>query len=329
VVVAVIVTRQDAVAYSVAISVVGVLFALPAMAVASRALKLHRARPTHVREVVVGGLPLYTTDIFLAVYVTVDLVLLSLLADERDVGLYAAPLRIFSTLLFLPNVLGIVLFPRLSHSFTSNPRYFVTLAYWSLASVFIAAVPISIAGSMLSGEAAVVIFGGSFADSGAVSIALALSIVPTSLNVVLARVFVAADRQLHWTAIMAVALGAKVVLNLVFIPLFARQFENAALGAATGLVGVELLMTVAGLLFIPRLVRAQLTAAKLWRAGVCGGLAMLGLLVGYLVEPLLAGFVALAVYGIAGFATGLLPRSRRELRMPITLLRSHSEEVEV
>lgn len=329
IVIAVIVGRQNAVVYAIATSVIGTLVAVPAMVVAFRALKLHTARPRHVRQVVLGGLPLYTTDIFLAVYVTVDLVLLSLLAEERDVGLYAAPLRIFSTLLFLPNVLGIVLLPRLSHTFATNGRYFATLAYWSLASVFIAAVPISIAGSMLSGEAAVVIFGHSFADSGAVSIALALSIVPTSLNVVLARVFIAADRQLYWTGIMAVALAAKVVLNLAFIPLFAHEFDNAALGAAVGLVGVELLMMVAGLLLIPRLVRGELTTRKLARAVFCGGMAMLALLAGYLAEPWTAGFLALAVYAVCGFATGLLPRSRSQLRMPVTLLRSHGEEVEV
>ncbi|MGE5594536.1 MAG: oligosaccharide flippase family protein, partial [Hyphomicrobiales bacterium] len=141
---AVIVTGTGVIAYATANAVLTVAGALPMIAVALRAVGIRGRRANRVREVVVAGLPLYTTDVFLVLYMTTDLVLLSLLATEREVGLYAAPMRIFGTLLFLPNVVAVVLFPRLAHAHRSDPDHFLTVSYWSLVCVWLAAIPISL-----------------------------------------------------------------------------------------------------------------------------------------------------------------------------------------
>ncbi|MGE5594442.1 MAG: flippase [Hyphomicrobiales bacterium] len=204
------------------------------------------------RYLVVESIPFCAINIFVIVYLAVDVLLLSVLSGETAVGIYTAPSRIFGTLLFAPTIITTVVFPRMAASFRDAPEGLQQLARGTMRLVVGITLPVAVLAVGTSGPVLVALIGDGFGQSGPVIALLALSLVPTSLNMVAHRILTAADRQRIWTIVMLVGLAAKVALDLALIPLAGHLWGNPALGAALGLVLVETAMMLTGLAYLPR-----------------------------------------------------------------------------
>ncbi|MBK6664397.1 MAG: polysaccharide biosynthesis C-terminal domain-containing protein [Thermoflexaceae bacterium] len=221
---------------------------------------MHRVLPfrpwtfslSQARYLILASLPFSTANVFVVVYLAVDTLLLSLLSGETAVGIYTAPSRIFGTLLFAPTIVTMVVFPRMAASFHDGPTQIARLARATLALVIGITLPVAVMTVGVGDEGLVWLIGRGFSDSGPVVVLLALGLVPTSVNMVAHRILIAVDRQRIWTIVILVALGAKVALGVILIPLFDRLFDSAALGAAASLLAVEGGMMLVAFYYMPR-----------------------------------------------------------------------------
>lgn len=204
------------------------------------------------RYLVLESIPFCAINVFVVAYLAVDTLLLSVLAGEMAVGIYTAPSRIFGTLLFAPTIITTVVFPRMAASFRSEPHALERLARETIRIVVAITFPVAVLAVGTSGALLVTLIGDGFTQSGPVIALLAVSLVPTGLNMVAHRILTAADRQRLWTVVMVVGLVAKIALDLALIPLAERLWGNPALGAAIGLVLVEAGMMITAFVALPR-----------------------------------------------------------------------------
>jgi len=97
-----------------------------------------------VRHVALAGLPFMGWTVFQTLYGQTDPIVLSLVADDRTVGWYAAAFRLIGTTMFLPTALATALLPTLSRLHHENPAEFRRLARRLLALVMLCGVPIAL-----------------------------------------------------------------------------------------------------------------------------------------------------------------------------------------
>lgn len=204
------------------------------------------------KSLLARSVPFFAISALWILYTSVDVLLLSKLSGSDSVGIYSTPMRLFGTMLFIPVTITTVLFPRLSAAHVQDTGYMARVSARTLAATVTISFLMAIAGVGLSDRMFVSLLGDSFAEhTGAVVVALSISIVPTSINVVAARMALASDRQSAISWIGGWALLGKVVLALALIPTFDSALGNAALGAAVGMVVTEAAMAVAMLKLLP------------------------------------------------------------------------------
>ena len=91
-----------------------------------------------------------------------------------------------------------------------------------------------------------------FTNSGPILGVLGIVLIFTYLNILFGQILICLDRQRALTVVMAAATLATIPLDLLFIPLCVRFFNNAALGGAFSFVVTELGMLVAMVRLLPR-----------------------------------------------------------------------------
>lgn len=242
------------------------------------------------------SMPFLMASIFFTLYTSTDVILLSRLADESAVGIYSAPMRLFGTMLFVPVTITTVIFPRLSALHATNGDKGSSLCRATLKLSVFASLTLSLAVVSFSDAALVGVLGESFKGSGPVFVLLAMSLVPTSISIVASRMIFAADRQAVVSILGACAFVAKVALGFLLIPFADARWGNPALGAAAGLVLIEIGMTVGMLRALPRGLLNADARSFFTRLGTAAiGAAVVTAFV-YTVSPFAAGAAGVAVY---------------------------------
>jgi O-antigen/teichoic acid export membrane protein len=205
-----------------------------------------------MRSLITGGLPYWGTGLFVMIYTWVDGLMLSLMDTTTVVGWYAVATRLVTNLLFLPTILATALFPAAAHAFAQDRTAANVLLRRGFRLQTNLSLPLA-AGAVLLGPSAVtLLFGPSYARAGPVVAVLALTLIPTYINMFAGQALAAMDRQSAWTRVMGVMCLVNPAINLVTIPLGRRLAGNGALGAAWALLATELLVTLAALVLLPR-----------------------------------------------------------------------------
>lgn len=251
-----------------------------------------------IRALALAGLPFLAINVIWAVYTSLDPLLLSWLGDQQAVGIYAAPMRIFGTLMFIPVALTTVVFPRLSalHDSSGERDEFKAFSGDLLRLSLVTSALVSVGAVGFSDDVLVRILGHEFERSGPVIVVMALSLLPTSMSMVCVRIAYASDRQHQVSAIGAAALVVRLVLAVVCIPLFAARWSNPALGGAVSLLVVECGMAVA----MARLLPPSVATRGYWRFSLRTILAMVAALA--FLAALAPATGSLAASVAAGFA---------------------------
>ncbi len=237
-----------------------------------------------------------------------EIVILSLLATPREVGLFSAGMRIAELGLLLPDVFMINVFPVLSGAFRTAEDVF---ARWQRIAVrAMLAYSLPLAACLLVGADDIVrlLFGDGFETAATVLRLLALNIVFFSLGAVFWRSLVARDGQRENVVIQSAMAVTRVGLGIVLIiPLSAVGAGIA--GAATAGLNWWLLARATGragapervlALAWPFLPPAAVTAATAW------------ILLDRVPTPV-ALFAAALVYVPAALATGAINAEDRSL----------------
>jgi O-antigen/teichoic acid export membrane protein len=204
-----------------------------------------------IRSVFQASLPYFLVSIGMVLYAQVDIVIISLLADATTIGWYGTATRLFGTLLFIPNVFVIALFPALSRSYTGSPTGPNRLAQKSLNLLMLVGVPIGFGMAVLATPIVVLLYGPAFVKSGPVLAVLGMLLIVTYVNMLLGFLLISMDRQKTLAVVMLAMTLATMILDFILVPWAVRVFANGALGGALSYVVTEAAILIAGVALLP------------------------------------------------------------------------------
>jgi O-antigen/teichoic acid export membrane protein len=285
-----------------------------------RLLGRDNLRPTwsQARQMLRASIPYLLSDAFVVIYMQVDVVVLSLMLDERAVGWYGSARQLFGTLLFVPTIVVTAIFPTLSRLYASESggeaatggeatRTLRQYMRRSFDLLMLLSVPIGLGIAVIANPLVVTLFGPGFANSGPVLAVLGVVMILTSQNMLVGRFLVATDRQRQWIAAQAVMGLATIALDLVLVPWCQTAFANGALGGALSYVVTELALLAVGIVLLPKgslTMRNASVAARSLAAGLVMVAATWWLRDRFLLIPIAVGAV---VYVLALWALRAVP----------------------
>lgn len=165
-----------------------------------------------------AGFPFLLIGMFFILDNQLDVVLLSRLQDEYQVGLYGAASTVISALILIPFAFQTAVFPVMSRLYATAPTVLERLYDQSLKYLILAGLPIAVGVTMLASEIVMLAFGSEFAPSARVLQILIWSLFLIFLNVPNSRLLVASDRQRTIAMFLLTSLTINVALNLLLIP---------------------------------------------------------------------------------------------------------------
>jgi O-antigen/teichoic acid export membrane protein len=211
-----------------------------------------RFNPEIVKWLYQSSLPYLLSSVFLVVYMRVDVIILSWLATEKEIGWYSAASTLFGTLLFVPTIFMTAVFPALARVYVSGADATFKMLRKSLDLLLIIGIPIGLGVLTIASPLAVLLYGPDFAGSGPILSLMGIVVIFTYLTILLGQYLVSIDRQVTWTWVMAIATFATVPLDLLFIPWCRDALGNGAIGGALSFIVTELGMVIAGFIFLPK-----------------------------------------------------------------------------
>jgi O-antigen/teichoic acid export membrane protein len=293
--------------------------AVSATAVVRRIAARSRPRRRVCAMLLAGGLPFLVGQAALAVYGQIDMVLLSFFTRDAVIGWYAAALRLMSVAQFLPSMLAIVVYPMLSANAVRSER-FNAVTRQALRLLLLVNLPIA-TGIALLPDRAIHLLGypASFDHSVVPLVLLTVGTPMIALDMVLATVLSAADRQRRWAMMGLAAAALNVILNLAAIPLTQHVQHNGAIGAAAVTTLTELFLLLTAVRMLPDGVidgSTLLGGLRCLAAAAAMVAVVLPLRSAPLALPVLAGAVT---FGCAAICLGAV--SMGEVRLVLDLLR--------
>ncbi len=247
-----------------------------------------------------AGIPYLLATAFLVIYMQFDIVILSLLLDDRAVGWYGVADQLFGTLLFVPNVMITAVFPVLSRRYAAAPESSQKVTQRSFDLLTVLSMPVGLGVLVIADPLVKILFGPAFGPSGPILALMGLVLILTSLNVLLGYSLMSMDRQNEWTFVMAVTTVLTLPLDWILIPWCEQWFSNGGLAGALSFLITEGGMLIVGIYLMPR---GTLTGRNFWLAirALLAGLIMVAgtwwLRDYFLAIPILVGAV---IYLVAG-----------------------------
>lgn len=184
------------------------------------------------------SLPLAFASVFLIIYFRIDVVMLSLMKGDADVGVYSSAYRITESFIFLPSTLMVSIFPLLSKYHSGILGNKGTLLYTYLKSfkiLFTTALCLALGISFFSKEIISLLYGNQVQGA---SVTLQILIWATSIifvNYSFGQFLVSINKQKITTISTAICAIFNILLNFIMIPHWGYN------GAAIATVATELL----------------------------------------------------------------------------------------
>ncbi len=200
-----------------------------------------------IKEILVISWPFAAYAVLQRIYTYLDSVLLSVLSDDVQVGLYQVAFKIIFALQFLPLAFTASLYPAMSAYWQSNREQLAVSFERAMNYLVIISLPI-IVGVVVLADKIVLLFKSAYL--GAI-VPLQIAIVALFfifVNFPIGSLLNACDRQRRNTANMAIVTLVSVILNLLLIP------RLAAIGASLTVLATNFLMFVLGLIWVKKII---------------------------------------------------------------------------
>lgn len=195
-------------------------------------------RPELARTLFMAALPFLATSALWEIYSRVDIVMLHFFAGETATGMYAAAYKVIAAPLFVPEMVGIALFPTLARGLVAHRSETQQIYRQALRALTV----LGLAGGILVAAAGdglqVALFGGEFAESGRLVRLMAPLFVIQFLMVPQWRLLLAMDRERTLVKLRLGSVGLNVALNLVLIPRFGPVGAVATSLTSEGLLAI-------------------------------------------------------------------------------------------
>jgi len=192
------------------------------------------------------------TAIVLIAYQQIDKLFIVQLIDTRTVGWYGTAMNLFGTFMFVPVVIGTVIFPSLSRSYVNDKAMLNVIAQRGLDIMFLIGVPVGFGLLIVSKPLIELLYGADFVQSGPILAVLGIVLIFTYLNTFLGQLLISTDRTGPWNMVMFVAVVITAPLDFILVPWTHQMFGNGALGGAMAFLFTEAGMVIGAVLLMPR-----------------------------------------------------------------------------
>ncbi|HKK71505.1 MAG TPA: flippase [Candidatus Krumholzibacteria bacterium] len=195
--------------------------------------------------------PIAASVIVLRVLVSIDLIVLGVLATPEVAGNYAAASRIIALLVVAIEVLWSALLPRFSRLAKLDPAGHRRAFNLYFGFVCAALLPVAVGGSLVADDLMAVLYGAQFPDAGPVFSVLIVSTSLLALGMFLGNALISENRQSRYVPAVVVGAVVAVVGAWLLVP------RLGGIGAAFGMAAGHTLLFV-GLVgtFLPRFDRS-------------------------------------------------------------------------
>ncbi len=166
------------------------------------------------------ALPLGLFFVILTVFSYIDTVMLSLMREFGEVGLYNAAFKLYEGITILPTIFWLVILPRLSELYTTNQGHHKRLSVKSVKYMFVAGIPTLTYGILFSEFLITFFFKGEFVPAILTLQILFFGIAFQYPNWMINATLISMNKQ---RVIMYLGLGGlifKIIANLILIPTY-------------------------------------------------------------------------------------------------------------
>jgi len=164
------------------------------------------------------ALPLALISVIWVIYYRIDVVMLSMMMGDAEVGLYSAAYKLCEPLSLIPGALMTSLFPVMSASFKTSRGKLEQSYRLSFKYLLIITLPIAIGISLLSDKIIMMIYDMEFAGSAIALKILIWGLVFASGNAIFGNLLTAIGKQKLGTYITALCAFGNITLNFILIP---------------------------------------------------------------------------------------------------------------
>lgn len=218
-----------------------------------------------------GSLPFLAATVALVLYQQIDVIAISWLATDTDLGYYATADTFLGSLLFPSTVLMATVFPILGRHHQDDPAALEALVRRTFSVLMVVAVPIGL-GTMLVGESmAVTIWGSEYAGTGTVLVVLGPVAILMYQTVMFGTVALATGRNRLWVTVILISAALTVPLDLALVPWASERYDNGAIGGAVAYIATESLQFTIGAITICPYLWTRRLLFRTARAFAAGG----------------------------------------------------------
>lgn len=239
------------------------------------------------------ALPLALTSVIWIIYFRIDMVMLSIMMGDAEVGLYSAAYKLCEPFSLVPYALMVSLFPIMSASFKNSEERLIKTYRLSIKYILIIMLPIVMGITLLSDKIILLIYGAEFAYSTTVLQILIWALIFTSTNSILANLLVSIGKQKLYMISTGICAIANITLNFFLIPILSYN------GAAIATVMTNVVLFGASFYFVSKHLQV-LPIHKIFMKPAISGILM-GACVYYFIHinMILLIFLAAGIYLIA------------------------------
>jgi O-antigen/teichoic acid export membrane protein len=186
------------------------------------------------------GIPYLLNSIFGVIYYRIDVVMLSLLTPPVVVGWYGASYRFFDSLMFIPSIFTISIFPALSRMWGEKKMSIGRSVQKSLDFILILGIPISVGIFSFSEEIISIFYGlHGYQQSVLLLKIFAIGMLLVYVDIMLGTALLASDKQRQLSVLSFSAIIVNVGLNYALIPFTQIHFTNGGIGSAVATIITE------------------------------------------------------------------------------------------
>lgn len=196
------------------------------------------------KNLIKSATPFLILSISVAIYVKIDIVMLSVMKGDLITGWYAAAYKFLEVFTFIPAAFGGGILPAMSRFSQTSPELLSETYQKATKYLFIIALPIAVGTVILADKIIFTLYGAAYAGSiGALRI-LIWALVLSFLNYAAVSVFISINKEKTFLAIVIFAALFNISANLVLIPTL------SLLGAGIATVMTEGVVYLISLFFI-------------------------------------------------------------------------------
>ncbi len=212
---------------------------------ASGKIRLRPSRDFRLARQLLGwALPLGVSFLIGVIYWRIDIVMLSKLSSEAEVGLYGLAYKMVDALAVIAQFVLITLTPEFAR-LAANPRRFDQIVEKAFSAMQLGSLGVCVPFALFAPEITDLVGGDAFDKAGTLLRIRLIGVALSFLSAAIGQAIVAKNRQRSLMSLSALVLVANVLVNLALIPLW------GATGAATAFAVSEI-AHLAAILYIYR-----------------------------------------------------------------------------